>query len=328
MTTPLRSLLPLLILAATASAAIEPKIAPFTPAVDDKHVGDYTAKGSSYVAQLIIDEHGDYRASVLKDLVTDDQPTAVLHGKVSEPATMKGAGWKASLSGDQLVLTSAEGKEISLTHSERTSPTMGAKAPAGAVVLWDGSNQDAWAYKSGKDWLKEAGPATWKQLPDGVLEVVAGSDCIITHRKFGDCHVHVEFKTLGWKSNSGVFLEDRYESNINETYGRFDEAPNGGYDNCTPKEDRLHVRPCFPPLVWQTFDIDFTAPKFDQAGNKTAPARSTVYFNGVKIYDNKALSEPSGAANRLGEAPTGPLMLQEHGMPVQFRNIWLLPKAP
>src|SRR4029079_8456217 len=78
-----------------------------------------------------------------------------------------------------------------------------------------------------------------------------------------------------------------------------------------------------PPLAWQTLDIEFVAPKFDSSEKKTAPARATVLLNGVKIYDNQPLDPPHGAAGRLGEAPTGPLMLQEHGMPVQFRNIWL-----
>jgi hypothetical protein len=105
-----------------------------------------------------------------------------------------------------------------------------------------------------------------------------------------------------------------------------DGGPNGGFDNCTDKvEPRL--RPCFPPLAWQTFDIDFRAPRFDASGKKIAGARATVLFNGVKIYDNQELDLPHGAASRLGEAPTGPLMLQEHGMPVQFRNIWLVEKS-
>jgi hypothetical protein len=200
---------------------------------------------------------------------------------------------------------------------------MGEKPPAGAVVLFDGKNLDAWAKKSGKDWLTEDGPAKWKLLDGGVAEVVPDTDCLITHKKFGDCKVHLEFRTLGLPSNSGVFLEDRYELNINETYGRLDGTPNGGFDNCTDKEEP-RVRPCFPPLAWQTFDIDFRAPRFDANGKKTASATATVLFNGVKIYDHQELQLPHGAASRLGEAATGPLMLQEHGMPVQFRNIWLV----
>jgi len=203
-------------------------------------------------------------------------------------------------------------------------PTLGAAPPAGAVVLFDGKNLDAWAKKAGKDWLKEDGPAKWKLTGDGAVEVVPNSDCIITHQKFGDCHLHVEFRTLGSPTNSGVFLQDRYEVNINESYGKTEGTPNGGLDNCTDKKPPSQ-RASLPPLAWQTFDIDFHAPKFDASGTKTAPARMTVLLNGVKIYDDQPLDPPHGAAARLGEAPTGPLMLQEHGMPVQFKNIWLVP---
>jgi hypothetical protein len=124
--------------------------------------------------------------------------------------------------------------------------------------------------------------------------------------------------------NSGVFIQTRYEANINETYGRLDRAPNAGFDNCLPPAGKPTIRPCLPPLAWQTFDIDFRAPRFDGNGTKTESARATVLFNGVKVYDNQELEKPHLAAGRLGEAPTGPLMLQEHGMPVQFRNIWLV----
>ena len=211
----------------------------------------------------------------------------------------------------------------------KLSPTLGAPAPKDSIVLFDGKNLDAWAKKAGKDWLKEDGPAKWKltggHANGGAMEVVPDSDCIITHQKFGDCHLHVEFRTLGEPTNSGVFLEDRYEVNINESYGKTEGSANGGFDNCTDKV-APKARASLPPLVWQTFDIDFTAPKFDSSGNKTTNAKATVLLNGVTIYENQELDAPHGAAGRLGEAPTGPIMLQEHGMPVQFRNIWIVQK--
>jgi len=206
------------------------------------------------------------------------------------------------------------------------SPTLGAPPPAGAVVLFDGKNLDAWAKKAAKEWLKEDGPAQWKLVEGGAMEVVPGSDCIITHQKFGDCHLHLEFRTIVNPTNSGVFLQDRYEVNINESYGK-PAGFNGGLDNCTDKV-KPRTQATLPMKDWQTFDIDFTPPAFDASGKKTAPAKMTVMLNGVEIYHEQPLDPPHGAASRLGEAATGPLMLQEHGMPVQFRNIWLVEGKP
>jgi hypothetical protein len=297
----------------------------FIPAKADPLRGDWQGQGG-VVAQVFPAAGGKYQANLLSAFDTGSNVVAVLQGvSSSNGIAFSGDGWTGAIKNSHFTGSKGD-KNFDLQQIARVSPTQGAKPPKDAIILFDGKNLDAWAKKAGKDWLTENGPAKWKLVDGGAVEVVPGSDCIITHKKFGDCHVHVEFRTLGLPSNSGVFLEDRYEVNINETYGRLDGGPNGGFDNCTDKvEPRL--RPCFPPLAWQTFDIDFRAPRFDASGKKIAGARATVLFNGVKIYDNQELDLPHGAASRLGEAPTGPLMLQEHGMPVQFRNIWLVEKS-
>jgi hypothetical protein len=133
--------------------------------------------------------------------------------------------------------------------------------------------------------------------------------------------VHAEFRTLGAPTNTGIYLQARYEVNINETYGKLEGTPNGGLDNCTDLAPV--IRASRAPLEWQTLDIDFTAPRFAENGAKSAPARATVFLNGVSLYREQELKLPKGAAGRLGEAPTGPIMLQEHGMPAQFRNVWV-----
>lgn len=294
----------------------------FVPATADPLMGDWQGEGG-YVAQVLPTAAGKYRANLLTAFDTESSPVAVLEGvRSGDGVTFSGDGWSGAIK--QGRFTGSKGdKSFSLKRVTRTPPTLGAPPPKGAVVLFDGHNLDAWAKKNGKSWLEENGPARWKLIEGGAVEVVPDSDCIITHRKFGGCKVHVEFRTLGFPSNSGVFLQDRYEVNINETYARTEQSPNAGFDNCT-ENAKPRIRPCRPPLEWQTYDIDFRAPRFDASGNKTESARATVLFNGVKIYDNEELNRPKGAASRLGEASTGPLMLQEHGMPVQFRNIWLL----
>jgi hypothetical protein len=310
------------------AAVEEPVDHRFKPAAPDPLVGDWQGAGG-VVAQVTLDEHGDYQANLLKAFDAEDPALVTLHGQLANGRlSLRGAGWSGKI--DQARFTGAnDGVSFDLQHVTRPSPTLGAKASTGAVVLFDGKNMDAWANKKGKEWLVEDGPAPWKIVDGGILEVVPGTGGgIISHQKFGDCHLHLEFRTVGAPSNSGVFLQTRYEANINETYGRLDGTPNGGLDNCTPKGTPPRVRASRPPLEWQTFDIDFRAPRFDAAGNKTASARATVLLNGVKIYDQQELNPPTGAAGRLGEAATGPLMLQEHGMPVQFRNIWLVESAP
>src|SRR6266542_6160383 len=104
------------------------------------------------------------------------------------------------------------------------------------------------------------------------MEIVPGADSLISRRKFGDARVHLEFRTLVTPTNSGVYLQTRYEVNINESYGREDGNPCGGLDNCTNVKPR--ARASRPMLEWQTLDIDFKAPRFDVTGKKTANARA------------------------------------------------------
>ncbi|MEA2711672.1 MAG: hypothetical protein QOF78_4273 [Phycisphaerales bacterium] len=315
-----------LLMLASPMFAAEKSVA-FVPAKPDPLVGDWKGESGGVVAQVFLLPDGNYRANLLTAFDAPEKPLAVLRGTRSNDAvTFTGDGWTATIT--QSRFAGSKGSEqFNLRHVTRTSPTLGAPPPEGAFVLFDGKHLDAWAKKAGKEWLKEDGPAQWKLIDGGAVEVVPGTDCIITHAKFGDCHLHLEFRILGSPTNSGVFLQTRYEVNINDSYGRIDGSSNGGLDNCTEKI-RPRVQATLPPLAWQTFDIDFRAPRVDAAGKKTESARATVLLNGVKIYDNQELDSPHGAAGRLGEAPTGPLMLQEHGEPVQFRNLWLVEKKP
>jgi hypothetical protein len=294
----------------------------FVPATADPLIGDWQGE-SGLVAQVYLTPGGKYQANLLTAFDATSNVIAVLQGTApGDPVLFSGNGWHGVI--DRSHFTGSNGNtKFNLQHIVRMSPTLGAKPPTDAIVLFDGHNLDAWAKKNGREWLIENGSAPWKLLPDSILEIVPSTESIITHQVFGDCHLHVEFRTIGFPSKSAVFLEARYEVNINETYGRTEGSMTGGLDNSTASI-APRVRAALPPLAWQTFDIDFRAPRFDASGQKTEKPKVTVLLNGISIYNNLELDPPHGAAGRLGEAPTGPLMLQDHQTPLQYRNIWLV----
>jgi hypothetical protein len=294
----------------------------FTPAAADPLMGDWQGNGEC-VAQVMAKGDGKYQANLLTAFDKADNVVATLEGQSSgDSVNFSGDDWSGSIKQGHFSVAKGD-KKCDLEHVNRASPTLGAKPPKGAIVLFDGSNLDAWAKKKGKEWLVEDGPAKWKLVEGNAAEVVVGSDCIITHQKFRDCHLHVEFRTIGSPSKSAVFLQTRYEVNINETYGHTQGNMTGGMDNTT-SGGAPRARAALPPLAWQTFDIDFRAPRFDASGKKTESARITVRLNGVELYHDQQLDPPHGAAGRLGEADTGPIMLQDHLTPLQYRNIWVV----
>jgi hypothetical protein len=310
---------------------------PFYWAAHDDLRGDWQGEGG-FVAQVIRaddrllsiadqipsqEDNGKYRANVFRAFdVPNDKPVAILDGELSgSTVTFTGDGWEGTLEGGHFKARKGD-QAFDLQHVTRTPPSLGAKPPAGAIVLFDGKDMTAWAKMKEKDWLKEDGPSTWNLLSTGILEVVPRASSLISRKSFGDARIHVEFRNLGGPTNSGVYVQDRYEANINEMYGRLDGNPCAGFDNCSTFKPG--IRCSRPPLEWQTLDIDFHAPRFDAGGARTAAPRVTLLFNGAVLYDNKELGPVTLNAARLGEAPTGPIQLQEHGMPVQFRNIWVL----
>ena len=210
-----------------------------------------------------------------------------------------------------LVLKTASGEECGkLEKVERKSPTLGAKPPAGAVVLFDGKT----------DLFQQ------KKVEDGLL--VPREDSV---PKFQGCTLHVEFRTPyqpddygQGRGNSGVYLQSRYEVQVLDSFG-LDEKDDdcGGIYTIEPPL----VNMCLPPLSWQTYDVEFTAARFDASGKKTADARMTVHMNGVLIHRDTKLDHCTTAAPEGKHSPEpGPLHLQDHGNPVRFRNIWIVPK--
>jgi len=289
---------------------------------------------------------GEYSGTVERDGEEHKQGVQVIalgDGKfdaVGYHGGLPGDGWEKSegkvkgsgeRNGDEVVITnpehsakavirdgkmtlSIEGEEIgTLERVERKSPTLGAKPPAGATVLFGGKEGDLANFESGA------------RFENGRLR-----ESFTTKEKFGDYTLHLEFylsympKARGQaRSNSGVYQQGRYEVQVLDSFGLegVDNECGGIYKAAAPS-----VNMCLPPLQWQTYDIDFTAAKYGADGKKTAPARITVKHNGVVIHDDVEL--PTGTpGGTQGEGPgPGPIFVQNHGNPLYFQNIWIVKK--
>ena len=237
----------------------------------------------------------------------------------------KGRDYSASLSGQGLVVSIGGDHRVSrvLKRETRRPPTLNQKPPTGAVVLFDGKGFGQWRRARGK------GPVRWRLVEGGAMEVVRRGGSMISKKEFGDCTLHLEFRTpfmpeaRGQKrGNSGLYVQGRYEVQILDSYGLAGRKNECGaiYGVAGPK-----VNACAPPTVWQTYDIDFRAPRVKD-GKVVEPARMTVLHNGIRVHDNQPVSRQTTAAPGGPPKPTGGLYLQDHGDPVQFRNIWVVEK--
>ena len=220
------------------------------------------------------------------------------------------------LRNDSIVVFSDSGSEIAkLPRVNRSSATLGQKPPEGAVVIYDGTGTSTDTSKLVHGRVSE----------DGLL-----MEGVTTKDSFGDALWHIEFrlpyqpKDRGQgRGNSGAYVMGCYETQMLDSFGLEgkDNECGGIYKAAAP-----FVNMCLPPLTWQTYDINVTAPRFE-GEKKVANARMTVRHNGTVIHDNVEVPAITPGGTLKQEAPKGPLHLQNHSNPVRYRNIWVLPKS-
>jgi len=226
-----------------------------------------------------------------------------------------GYKWQGQIKDGTLTAKSEYGQYFELRKIESKSPNAGLKPPANAVVLL--------AYEPGKApdmsaWTN----SQWKALEDGSMQIAPGKGANRTRQQFGDIkQLHIEFnlpleplKRGQGRANSGVYLADMYEVQVLDSFGLVHTSGDcGGIYNVA----RARVNACLPPETWQTYDITFRAPRLDEKGEVKELPRITVIHNGVKIHDNLEIPMARHRAK-------GPLQLQDHGHPIQYRNIWVV----
>jgi hypothetical protein len=211
----------------------------------------------------------------------------------------------------------------------KTEPTVvtpgrtSADPPSDAIVLFNGRDLSHWRGKPGS-------AAPWT-IRDGYVEVAPGTGDITTVENFGDVQLHIEWATPAVvkgegqeRGNSGVFLMDRYEVQVLDSYDN--KTYFHGQAGSVYKQYAPLVNASRKPGEWQTYDIVFRAPKFDEQGKVTDRARVTVLHNGVLIQNNVeiyGLTYNDRPAIYIAHPAEQPLHLQDHGNPVRYRNIWV-----
>ncbi len=207
----------------------------------------------------------------------------------------------------------------------KVTPGKGTLPPSDAIVLFDGKNTQAWETEKGE-------VIGWK-VADGAMTVVKGTGGIHTKQAFADCQLHVEWKSptppVGegqGRGNSGIFLMSTYELQVLDSYES--RTYSNGQAASIYKQYIPLVNACLAPGEWQVYDIIFTAPRFGESGRMVVPASVTVLHNGILVQNHVNLLGPTEYIGlplyKAGEAKM-PIMLQDHGDPVSYRNIWIRP---
>jgi len=194
--------------------------------------------------------------------------------------------------------------------------------PSDAIVLLDGVNLNAWESTG-------EGKAKWK-LEDGGMTVVPGTGSIKTKSSFGDCQLHIEWRSPKIvkgdsqdRGNSGVFFQGRYEVQVLDSYNN--KTYVNGQASSVYKQHIPLVNASRPPGEWQVYDIIFKAPRFKDNGDLLSPSYITVLHNGVLVQNHVELkgSTVHGGDPFYEKHGNLPISLQDHGSTVSYKNIWI-----
>lgn len=205
----------------------------------------------------------------------------------------------------------------------KVTPGEGTAAPSDAIILFDGKDLSKWESEKG-------GPAPWK-VENGCFTIVPDKGSIQTKQSFGDVQLHIEFREpfdfVGWgqdHGNSGVYLQKRYEIQVLDCYDN--KTYVNGQTGALYKQYPPLVNACKPTGEWQTYDIVFMAPRFNENGALFAPATITLLHNGVLVLNHvtvQGTTENVGLPKYVSHNLKQPFLLQDHGNPVSYRNIWV-----
>ncbi len=285
--------------------------------------GEYGGENAGAGVQVVALGGGQFEAYVLAGGLpgqgwSPDQARMAMKGaRAGDHITLATADGKvtATIHGGVLVLAGEGSSNATLSRTERRSPTLGAKPPPDAQVLFDGGAAEQWENGRSENGLLLATGCTSKQ-------------------RFGDYTLHLEFRTPYMpaargqgRGNSGVYHSGRWETQILDSFGLEgrDNECGGIYSIARP---RLNM--CLPPLSWQTYDVVFKAATLDATGQRTAWPRITVRLNGVVVHEDLELGKDFTTAAPISRpltSPEGPIHLQHHGNPVVYRNIWVVEAA-
>jgi hypothetical protein len=202
------------------------------------------------------------------------------------------------------------------------TPGVNGAAPSDAIVLFDGKDLSKWS--------DEKGNASKWTVADGAMTVAKGTGNIKTKQTFGDIQLHIEFRTPAvvegdgqGRGNSGIFFQERYELQVLDSYKN--RTYSNGQAGSIYKQTPPLVNPTKGPGEWQVYDVAYTAPRFNSDGTLKSPGRITAFLNGVLVQNN---TEIQGTTEYIGKPKViahekGSLVLQDHGKPTSFRNIWV-----